>query len=83
MKLLDNTGRPYVKVEYDDWGNFQSGLREDGLWDIPLELTDEEIAILNLEAEKQGIDLNDFLVEIITEAIGYEKEKAAKVSGTP
>lgn len=83
MQLLDNTGKPYVKVEYDDWGNFQSGLRSDGMWDIPLELSEEEIAVLNNEAELRGIDLNDLMVEIITDAIEYEKKKASKVSGTP
>ena len=66
---LDNTGKAYLEEEFDDDGNFSAGLREDGLWDIPLDLNKEDLLALALDAHNMDITLNDHLQQIIRDAV--------------
>jgi len=43
--------------------------------EVTIELTNEEIAILALEAHERNMTLNDFIVEILTEQIREEKKE--------
>ena len=64
MELLDNLGRPYVSVE--DYGNGDKAyLRQDGLYDIPLDLTDDEILKIALAAHQRDITMNQFVIEAL------------------
>ena len=71
--LIDNTGKPFVEAEYDEDGNMIRALREDGLWDVPLNLSDEEILILALEAHKQDITLNQLMVNVLLDEMSKLK----------
>lgn len=48
-------------------------LREDGLYDVPIDLTDEEFLILAREAHEQDITLNQLIVNILTEELDKQK----------
>lgn len=72
--LVDETGAEYVKVEYDNYGDISAALRQDGYWDIMLNLLDDELEYLEEMAAKRGMTLNDLAVEAIELAIQTEKE---------
>jgi len=48
-------------------------LREDGLYDVPIDLTDEEFLLLARKAHEQDITLNQLIVNILTEEIDKQK----------
>jgi hypothetical protein len=72
--LVDNTGTKYVKVEYDKNGDISAALRQDGDWDVMLNLLDDELESLEEMAAKRGMTLNDLAIEAIELAIQTEKE---------
>jgi hypothetical protein len=72
--LVDNTGTKYVKVEYDKNGDISAALRQDGDWDVMLNLLDDELESLEEMAAKRGMTLNDLAIKAIELAIQTEKE---------
>lgn len=65
---VDNTGKPYVREERDEHGGV-SYLREDGLWDMPVDLSKDVIAHLALIAHNRDITLNELMLEILEEQV--------------
>ena len=76
----DNLGRDYLKSEKIGTSD-EAHLRQDGLWDVPIELTQDEIVYLSLEAHRREMTFNDIIVEILENEIKrIENEAEAKVS---
>jgi hypothetical protein len=69
---VDNTGTKYVHKEVDDAGNV-SYLRADGLYDLPIEIDDEILLHVALEAHKMDITLNQFFIKAIEEYISLSE----------
>jgi len=79
-RLTDNTGSEYDTVELDDDGNFLSGVRKDGMVDLPIDLPSDVWLELAFEAHRQDITLNTHLTNIIMAACDeVEKQQNATV----
>jgi predicted HicB family RNase H-like nuclease len=76
----DSLGRPYLYAEIDENGVEQCYKRADGLFDVPIDLPDEDLLTLALEAHRREITLNDLLVEIIKEQIDRSTNDTSKAS---
>jgi hypothetical protein len=74
-------GVDYVDLEVDDdWIQKALAIKEDRDYDhkvtVPLELSDDEIFRLMKMAHERDITLNQFVEELLWEAINREKTKA-------
>jgi len=67
-RLTDNTGNEYDSVEVDEEGNFLSGVRKDGMVDLPIDLPSDVWLEVAFEAHRLDITLNAHLTNIIMAA---------------
>lgn len=70
----DSMGRPYQCVEKNTATGEEMYLRQDGDWDIPLDLSDEELLHIALLAHQNEISMNEYMVNIIKDMIENAKQ---------
>jgi predicted HicB family RNase H-like nuclease len=75
VDTTDNTGMRYEFAEVDDSGNIVAYKRQDGYWDIPVELDLETIACLAIDAHQKNLTLNELVIEVLTAHINDLKSK--------
>ena len=75
---VDDTGTPYLYAEVTEDGTIQGYKRADGDWDIPLDLPEDVLEVLNSIAKERGITLNDVITEAIVDQIRIVKEQAGE-----
>jgi predicted HicB family RNase H-like nuclease len=66
---VDDTGALYEYAEVDADGKIQAFKRADGSFDIPVELPEGYLEVLEDMAKTDGTSLNDFMIKIIMEEI--------------
>jgi hypothetical protein len=71
----DSMGRPYQCVEINTVTGEKFYLRQDGDWDIQLDLSDEEFLFIAKRAHEQEITFNEFVVNLIKNAIEHKNQK--------